>query len=409
MKQLDISNKQCGCTQNGTSIAVPAPLTTTYFKPEPRNTLYWLRQFRQWASNFTGHSEINDFKSLLPDIADELIADYIADPQATIQQQRLLPDEVAELQKPQRIVLFYFLKKLSVFATSNESITSAFKNYIAETILGFTPLSANAETIVTFVDPQADNLNVGIEAKTQVKAYVEEIDKPLLFEVEQTQNWQATSLTRLLSVQPDPHRLYSQSVNDYPLPLSDSKTILTPFKPMPESAFTSHIYRPAIAISTALLCLSEGTRKISLKFGGDTLPDLTELAYKITTAAGWIKVDDYLVPEPSVNEVHLILPAEFPIVEPITKPESFQAFAAEQASLLVTSDQPFLPDSVRLTVEVNGLYPSVVRNQDTVLSPQSSMALFGADASEQSVFSFSHPELALKPLKSMSVKPNWLG
>ena len=435
MKQINKKNNQSQSALCGTSTEIPAPIKVNYFQPEPRKTLFWLQQFKQWGES----GVVIDVEHLLPsNISIDYIAEYIADPKGTIAKEILRTEEVHELQKPQRIILFNFLKKLASFDSSNEQITSEFKNYIAKTIFGFSPNQATAEKLITFIDSGNEDIAIDIEAFSQIKAFVEGLNSPLLYETQQNSVWQTTSLVKFMSSQMTvgSKRDCYQFLNDYPLPLCENKLNISPFKPEVLSKYTKNEYCPSIVISSPLLLLSEGKRRINLKLLYESCAgtDTFDFEFNISTAKGWqkiepvkpetglevetesIKVNDgnksAKLPFKQLNFV-FELDFDFPSVEPIEDPDQYQLFAIEQACLLVTSNQSTVNNieirNIELTVDVEGLQPSAVCNQDTIISPEGSLELFGTEAPIEALFSFCHPELAVKPLDSMNIKLNWLG
>ncbi|KAF7785723.1 hypothetical protein PRUB_a0090 [Pseudoalteromonas rubra] len=418
MKQSDIANTTCCSTLSGTTAQIPPELKPGYFQAEPRDTLYWLHQFKQWSVGLDGQ-----LNQLLPEgISELLLAEYIADPRAVIDQNVLSQEQIEQLQQPQRIVLFYFLKKLSKFNEENKTITTDFKNYIARNILGFEPNPALAERIITFLDLSAAPLLEQQNEDIELKAYVEGRDRPLKYEVECGFDFHAINLKKLMSVNPDVVSKSQFVVTDYKLPLynphnlkASKQNTLHPLAPV--EAKRGRVFERAWAFSSELLNLSQGTRTITLtldisdEFGSTQAKDIKveHVNFFISTAAGWEKLNTPTQNKDCPCEFTFKLSAEFPPIVAISQPEPYEAFAADAPSIKIVSNQQWSIVCEDLTVEVNGLTPELVRNQDTVMSPEGSLVLFGDDAPEQAIFSFAHPELALKPISEMNLTLHWLG
>ena len=189
--------------------------------------------------------------------------------------------------------------------------------------------------------------------------------------------------------------------------------------------------RPDIGLllTSPLLWLAEGVRVITATFHRVTKPnlgafpdpvtDLFEVA--VSTAEGPVTLAPEQISlsrQDDAITLTLTLDALFPAVTTVPGPISTN-ITAPFIQLTLKADAKTLRfpeyqslkevalDRVELWVNVSGLQQVLIRNDLAPLDPAGPMELFGGQPRVGSNFQFSHPELAIKPLSSLSVDINW--
>ena len=117
-------------------------LRVNYFKSEPRTTLYWVALIKEMSCKENMEPYGQYWNDLLPDLSAKLITEYIEDPRGTIADHRFNDEEIKELRQPQRILLFYFLKKLAQNKDENPRIIRNFNQMISKDIFFLNPRPA---------------------------------------------------------------------------------------------------------------------------------------------------------------------------------------------------------------------------------------------------------------------------
>jgi len=134
-------------------------LRKSYFKPEPRTTRYWVALIKEISSKKNMQTYGQYWYDLLPDqLSVPLIAEYIEDPRGTIAANRFTDEEIKELRQPQRILLFYFLKKLGQYKDENPRIIENFNQMISKDIFLLSPRAAVPDKGFLTIENTEDNV-----------------------------------------------------------------------------------------------------------------------------------------------------------------------------------------------------------------------------------------------------------
>lgn len=397
-------------------------LDPTYFKSEPRTTIDWLYLIRDISMGMNTHGE--KWNELLPNFGKdslELIAEYIKHPKESIAAGLFTPEEIEELQQPHRILLFYFLKKISHFEIENPRIIRNTNNEIAENILKMKPKGALPDRGFAMVVSEQE-VNVDIPSNTVLESIVENEPFTRVYQTKSTLKGQTMKLAEAYNA--FLLRPAELGIQHRELPLTQS---LNPFRPSLIDFGYLETFSPAITVQSPILCMREGTRKVFLNLSV-TDPDAAKSAnfkFKLSTEDAWISIPNEHVtqvasnPSPGVFTFEFTISPDFPPIAPVrcyddeieTEIERInQCF--EQGGLWI-SHEPYLGKPVAyrqidLSVQVSGMLPMAIRNQEQVLDPKDNFQPFGLEAEPQSIYSFAHPELTHPGIKSIAVSPMWI-
>lgn len=382
-----------------------AALDVNYFKAEPRSTLDWLRMIKKMSDQLPGH-----WQKIIPgELSLELISNYIANPADTRPQ--LTSDELKLLQEPQRVILWYFLKKLAQFNHHNEYLISEINNLLAEKLYRQKPLPAIPDVGIAVIDAEED-IEVVLPKGSLLTAEVEDEQEPRHYHTVSPLVGHTFSLNHLIVNSPVKKSKTMWSLRTYQLPL---KQVIKPFRKVKFHQNHTH-YQPGIVIQSTILQLQEGQRKIALSMqvtGGFKQPD--DLQFFISTRGGWQELKSkHVIKSKSAqhSKLHYFLLSMGPEMEaamPITHPNEAEHFASIQASLKILG----IPlnckiKQLKFTVKVTGIQPTTIRNQEDVANPEDNLLLFGLDAPRLAACHFGHPELAGSRIKKIAITPQWV-
>ncbi|XOV66365.1 MAG: hypothetical protein ACFHU9_12125 [Fluviicola sp.] len=388
-----------------------------YFKAEPRTVLYWVAFIKEISKQKNIESYGYFWNDLLPpNLTNELIAEYIEDPRGTIADNRFTDEEIHELRQPQRILLFYFIKKLSYYFQENEALIENVNMEIAENIFRLYPKAAVPDKgyiILGSDDDEVIAINKGmlldcvVEGEQVTRVYetaTELYCNPLQLDA----FWMATPVPK------ENHLVVVEQI----LPLEQT---IYPFRPDQEYASdeqTRLFYAPSLIISSTLLCLRQGLRVINLKLKVDVEEAYrNDFLFEITTAEGWMSLPSEntaveTIWEDDTMNVQITIDPECQPITPLNQPSDEEAYLNNHSAILmelsVEKEAHFKVSEIDMNVEVCGLYPEVIRNQEQVLSVDDDYQPFGVDAELQSVFTFSHRELTHPQLQSIQLYPGWV-
>lgn len=399
-----------------------AYLDPAYFKSEPRTTIDWLTKIHEISKKMKTRGE--KWSDLLPDFGAnnlELLAEYIKHPREMIAAGVFDESEIEELQQPHRILLFYFLKKISHFEIENPRIIENVNNEIAQNILQMHPMEALPDRGFAIVVSD-ESVVVDIHAETVLESIVENEPFTRLYTTKSALKGQTMKLLEAYN-----GFLLGEDelgIQQFQLPLLQT---LNPFRPSLMDLTYLETFTPAISVQSPILCMREGTRKVFLNL---SLTDLTadlgsNFTFKLSTAKGWISIPNGQVtelnsnPAPGVFQFEFTVSSDFPPIAPIlcvddeveTEEEKTNE-CFEQGGLWI-HHVPVLGKSIaykqiELAVQVDGMQPMAIRNQEQVLDPKDNFQPFGLEAEPQSVFSFGHPELTHPAINSITVAPTWI-
>ena len=399
-----------------------AYLDPSYFKSEPRTTRDWLLKFQEISKEMTTHGE--NWTELLPNLGGDtidLLVEYIKHPREMIDAERFNADQIRELQKPHRILLFYFLKKISHFEAENPRIIRNVNNEIAQNILKMKPKGALPDRGFAIVVAD-ESVNVDIHAETVLESIVENEPFTRLYTTKSALKGQTMKLVEAYNgflIGED-----ELGIQQFPLPLVQP---LNPFRPSLMDLTALETFTPAICVQSPVLCMREGTRKIFLNL---SLTDLTadlgsNFTFKLSTEKSWISIpneqvtESYSNPAPGVFQFEFTINSDFPPIAPIlcvddeiqTEEEKINE-CFEEGGLWIhhapVLGKPIAYKQIDLAVQVDGMLPMAIRNQEQVLDPKDNFQPFGLEAEPQSVFTFGHPELTHPAIKSITVSPTWI-
>ena len=394
-------------------------LRVDYFKSEPRTTIYWVKKIRAISEKLKTNGET--WEDLLPkELPDELIAEYIENPREVIADGKLVEEEIEELRRPQRIILLYFLKKISGFESQNDQIIEAINNHIARVIFQMQPKKAKPDHGYAIVD--TEDISVRIEKGMQLESVIEK--EPFTRRYVATSDLVGTTiqLTEMYNSFVLPKKCIG--VEKIMVPINDS---LAPFRPSKNQEISAEKFQPSITIQSPLLCMREGTRTIDLKLGMGTklMYDPADFSLQLSTDSGWISIPNEFVSVVGMSQTsgsvsfQIIANSDFPPISPVgcveveeeeeTDPIPCGAMEMGIRMFHKNADkEQFAVREVELSVMVSGLFPTALRNQDQVIDPKDNYQPFGLDAEPQSIFSFTHPELAQANLREIQLQPTWI-
>ena len=411
-----------------------------YFSPEPRTILYWVAYIRELSKEDQigtrknkvrpinegtfnrEESSDEEFSSygqywydlLPPELSNELLAEYIADPRGTIASQRFTDAEIVELRQPQRILLFYFIRKLANYFVENRRIIGEVNTQISENIFRLYPKAAIPDRGYITVSSE-ENAFIEIDTGALMESIVEGEQITRIYETSSFLYSYPVVLDRLVLATPveDPNQLVLQ---EQTLPLEE---MIYPFRPLPTAPLDQYYkeFKPAIIISSALLCLREGKRTIHLllEIAGSYQ---NNLQFMLTTGEGWTLLPtEYTTVElsefmPGKLRVKIVLQPEAPPVTPMLDPSDEDQYLSNHSALkiqqIAQTDDGFWLSKIDLEVLVEGLFPEAIRNQEQVLNPEDDFQPFGVDAELQSAFTFTDRELTHPALKQITLNPQWV-
>ena len=186
------------------------------------------------------------------------------------------------------------------------------------------------------------------------------------------------------------------------------------------------------AICSPLLELSEGQRTIVLSFTvpGDSVLSVALIkkafAFSLSTEEGWWEILPSDIPDLESDAVDPSDPREV-IVRinvggaPATVPPAeetadfpfpvlraaFNQLAFNDDEVDIRQELMSLQATIQLSVEVMGMTALVMRNEEGVISPESSFLPFGGWPRVGSSFTFSHTELCRKPITKLALHIEW--
>ena len=206
---------------------------------------------------------------------------------------------------------------------------------------------------------------------------------------------------------------------------------LTPFRPWR----TNISARPrrlseVLIITSPLLFLSEGNRKIKLNFKNvnfnSELRDNCKV--HVSTEKGWVLITaDFKFGENDTSTLIVKLSTEFPSITPLKlskTPHNEQAFVAQENALALNYPKiaitPLIKDYVFVSqrseediccdmeVSVEGLRDIKIRNERQVLYNNNSYKIFADTPKLGAKFYFAHREICGKKLSSLTIHPVWV-
>lgn len=386
-----------------------------YFKSEPRSTLYWLQLIRSISNRIESYGL--HWNELLPkSLSNTLLAEYINDPRKTIKRGRFTDDEINELRQPQRIMLFFFLKKMAAFQLQNQQMILQTNNAISRSIFHLKPLPAIPDSGYVVLYNTSENpveiligdvLEAIIEGEPVTRKY--EVTTALIGE---TIHLNQFITGNLLSIENSKSLLLSKQT----LPLDNQ---IAPFRHA-DKTYLDHQFTPSLLISSPILYLSQGYRSIHLVLKGDSLLKLDKALFnfQITTANGWINMhNDANISQVTPVEVEngylfiFHINKECVPIVPFNIINKTNVLINDNSCIKVSytgeAALHFKVSEITLQTSVDGLIPSAIRNQDQVLDASSNYMPFGIDALLQSVFSFADIELSNSYLEKISANLVW--
>lgn len=399
-------------------------LDASYFKSEPRTTLNWVQLIRAIVHELKndGVNGVENWTHFFPkDLTDEQITNYILDPRGMIKRGVFTKNEIFELRQPHRILLFYFLKRISQLEPENDKIVRKFNNHIAQSIFGIKPLVAKPDEGFAIIDAE-EVVEVDLKTGSVLEAIIEE--EPFTRKYRTRSPLVGSTMTLIETY--NAFRLDNENlgIERYLLPL-ESKML--PFRKNPRKRIDS-IHQAAITIQSPLLCMREGTRTIflTLKFENTALLDMEMVDFKLSTAAGWVPVPNEKVTLKMVEvgtsqyQFTFEVNAEFPPIAPRICPETDEE--TDELELIEPCEKEggvwvhfnetagsVSIQEIKLSVKAEGLQPMAIRNQEQVLELKDDFKPFGLDAEPQTVFSFAHSELTHPAINKITTTPSWVG
>ncbi|MBL4604279.1 MAG: hypothetical protein JKY02_01005 [Flavobacteriaceae bacterium] len=393
-------------------------LRTNYFKPEPRTTLYWVSLIKEISCKENMQTYGQYWFDLIPEnLSAELITEYIKDPRGTIAANRFSDEEILELRQPQRILLFYFLKKIGQYKYENPRIIKNFNQTLSKDVFFLNPRPAVPDKGFLTVE-NTDGTLMDITQGLILDCIVEDEQITRKYIITSSIIGHQLNLMQMYMAIPSftENRL---CVTNQELPLTDT---IYPF--CPNTACTSlsdeYIYYPSIIITSTLLCMSEGERLISLTIDIESSKVLEQnlFSFEITTENGWKTITQNEIKTATCDNSngHFVFDftfdAEFPPIAPMAEVVDEEIYLTLSSAIMMGyksyKDMTFSVQQVDLKVSASGLRPIAIRNQEMVLNPQDDYQVFGADAELQSTFSFTHAELTHPELQQILLTPQWV-
>lgn len=379
--------------------------------------LYWVAFIREISKQDNIESYGYFWNDLLPPkLTNELIAEYIEDPRGTIADDRFTDEEIHELRQPQRILLFYFIKKLSEYYLENRKLVENVNMEISQNIFRLYPKPAVPDKGYIIVESEDDEF-IEIDKGELMDCVVEGEQITRVYETASSLYSYPLQLDAFWMATPVVQKNYLVVV-DQPLPLEQT---IYPFRPDQEYSSdeqTQIFFTPSLIISSTLLCLRQGLRVINLQMKVDVDEAYRDhFLFEITTADGWMSLPANYTAietewEDDILRVQITIYPECQPITPLNQPSDVEEYLNNHSAILmalsVKEEAQFKVSEITMSVDVTGLYPEVIRNQEQVLNVDDDYQPFGVDAELQSVFSFSHRELTHPQLKTIQLIPEWV-
>lgn len=390
-----------------------AYLRVGYFKPEPRKVLYWVAFIRELSRRVETYGKTWE-KLLPPGLSNKLIADYIKDPRGMIAAKRFTLEEIEELRQPQRILLFYFIRRLSNYYAENQKVIKNINTEIAETIFQLYPKPAVPDRgYITLGSEDGSYMEVLRGALMECIVEGEQITR--IYETDTNFAGYPLTLNRVITASPEELK-NNMIIREVALPLTSP---VNPFRPAEadEDHTEDRSFTPALIVSSALLCVREGKRTIQLSMNTENV-NVEDLEFQLTTSEGWMTLPQSYagieVTQPYAGSIRatIRLSEECPPISPLDNPLDVEQYLNNHSAVRFGSAVPqkegFRVTRIELDVQVEGLFPEAIRNQEQVLSQEEDFQPFGVDAELQSAFTFTDAELMHPELKEISIYPEWV-
>ncbi len=378
-----------------------------HFRVEPRGIVDWLRVIRDLSHELG--KEDPHLKQIIPGFIPhdedglQFLAAYIRAPRKIIQEGRLLPEEVKELQLPQRIILWYFLRKLAEFEAESKRIPERVNQFIAERIFQQTPLPPVPDVGYACIESD-EPMRIDILRNTELTASSSNEIEDRKYKTNARLLGYTCTIDKVYHIAPIGDGT-DVCVRSIPVPLEENFNLMRSSRDEDCLCFG-----PQIILQSSLLHLSQGKRSIHLNLDFSNPSELTILSFEITTEDGWQEIVEVNFFGNGYWE--LVLPSDFPATQSWPDAIDLEIFARNLPCLKVNLNRnegtnQLVEATIQVTVE--GLQPKVLRNMGQILDPLDSFEPFGSQAPSGGWFAFSHPEFADRSLEEINVTPVWIG
>ncbi|BDD04517.1 hypothetical protein [Aureibacter tunicatorum] len=391
-------------------------LSLDYFKAEPRTTYDWLVLVRKLTQSSNLSSQWGD---LLPNnISIDVLTAYIDNPVALRNSGKLSNDEISELQQPQRVVFFYFLKKLKAFQLENSHLIEHINLLIAQELFRIPKLPAVPDQGILVISSSTDELlPLYIPEGNPIQAIVPNEENPRYYQAKNTQVTYMAQASQWIKLERK-NKLMMLTKERIQAPFLNQTLLPEMIKEGKAIQKKNVDFSPAFIIASDQLFMEEGIRKIilTLHFKEDVH---TDFDFWISTELEWRPLngdqfEQVKLCKGSKNQFTFTLNSEFPPIQ-VLNDDSLseeELLATQKMPCLKIQSRdlsPFEVEKFTIQTQVTGLRPNWIRNQDEVLDPTDNFLPFGSDAPVGALFTFSDPELINRPLKTMRLTPNWIG
>ncbi|MGY0216308.1 baseplate J/gp47 family protein [Endozoicomonadaceae bacterium StTr2] len=425
-----------------------AALSPSSFSIEERDTRQWLHYLKQFSAWLQFHSTdpeladtVKDWSGFIPDELinnEQNLADLIAWLESNNSADNIPPDNIRQLAaRPDLALVLTILQLLRHPRRMFQSLTERHLLYYYRDVLGLSEKPAEPDQAHLQVLLAEDAEPLVLPAGTLFEAGNNSAGEPRYYRLEQPAGLNHARVQTLRSLalnRSDKHTGFIRTdlidqTNGVEFPEGGTLTFGIETITDPE-----HQQRPAVglALGSPLLWLSEGTRRITLKFDQvfitelqrlDMLPEqfLKLFTLSVSTADGMVLLDDHehagismatsgvswtitlqpLFPPVTTTPEPVHRRLTVPYIQLGVKPDDNQRLQHYETLRRIGLEK------IRLEVDVEGLTQLQIRNDQGLLDPAGPMELFGSRPLPRTRLQFSHPELALKPLTSLTINPQW--
>lgn len=323
---------------------------------------------------------------------------------------------------PDTSLLIAYTARLDDYSGQLNNFTDKHLDFYYQKILQGSPAQELADETFLSVELAANHDLLTLPAGTQFKAGVYDNQTPILFanNKEETLNSATiTSATNLcnLAGEDGKHRLIKQDLSAY-VAKAGKKSLQanehsSGFKIFGDGQ--GEIVHPALIISSPMLCLSSGQRKIVLSLALSKpcqLTDFSDSEIFISTATGWQKVikESWSQQDENGLQLELLFDAQFPAISRYAK-DSQLTEARWPMLKIVTGEkvdlkQTYNIESVAFDLEVENAHATFSSDLGKLKANQLTFP-FTANPEAGNNFNIHLPELYVKPLTSLTLSLSW--
>lgn len=413
------------------------PRTDTTFSVEERSLLDWLNYLQRFSGyiQFIDHLEIpakQTWQSAFP--SQEEITELVQ----TLESSSTLSEHLQTYTtRPDFSLLLSFLKLLAYPRNQFSSLTPAHHQYYLRNVLHMSARDVQPDTAHVVFTLAESATSLTLDAGTSFDGGSDASGNALIYDLNSRRTFNQAQLANAFTVAKIPGTISTQA-KLLKTTLLDTDQGIT----WPESGSLSFgeaeitdttrqdVCSTGLIVASNLLWLSGGQRVISITFdasfetslsnqglSASQLPNYFDIY--ISTADAEVQVNDvvtsltspYAGIQITLNSLFsAIAPLLTPISESLTLPfVRFEVKTDSQGEMLNWSQLSALVfNQVFLSVDVDSLMPTAIRNDGSILDAKAPFESFGSSPTIGSRFIFTHPEIASKSLTQLKLSVEWL-